>query len=223
MEPECRFSFCFVAQFERKVPAGSEAAVFGLRNGGDRVKAFRNVLLCVIAAASVAACGPMSSDRFGVYRDGDFYIVVNHVRQKINFTATAHPGPDELLQDIENGKGIGYKTWRDKTSCGLTDDKKNSFVIPRSSRVERDGLTYAVMAEAPVFAKVNGGPTHETTVLVTSEDGTKVMGYVYDDTLGIRSLDRYHDGKFERRIQLESGVGLLGHCRGVSVYDFSSK
>ncbi|MEI9905915.1 MAG: hypothetical protein WDN06_19885 [Asticcacaulis sp.] len=84
---------------------------------------------------SLGACNQMSDDNYGVYGDGDYYIVVNHHRQKINFTNTAHPGPDLLLQEIENGKGIGFKTWRDATSCG--PDRRQGQQFHHPARVRR--------------------------------------------------------------------------------------
>lgn len=171
----------------------------------------------------LAGCNRMSDDNYGVYGDGDYYIVVNHTRQKINFTNAAHPGPDLLLQEIENGKGIGFKTWRDAASCGLTDDKGNTFLVPRGAgHLVRDGLTYQVIAADPIYQKVNGdAPAHTLSVKVTAKDGTTVMGYVFDDTVGIRSIDRYADGNLDRKIVLEQGVGLLSHCRGFSLDDQS--
>ena len=181
------------------------------------------MILAGALLVSLGACNQMSDDNYGVYGDGDYYIVVNHHRQKINFTNTAHPGPDLLLQEIENGKGIGFKTWRDANSCGLTDDKGNSFIIPRgTSHLVRDGLTYQVIAADPIYAKVNDeGQAHTTSVKVTVADGTTVMGYVFDDTAGIRSIDRYADGTLDRKIVLQQGVGLLAHCRGFSLEDQS--
>ncbi|MEI9902675.1 MAG: hypothetical protein WDN06_00830 [Asticcacaulis sp.] len=177
----------------------------------------------LVAALALAGCNKMSDDSFGVYGDGDFYIVANHHRQKINFTNTAHPTPDALLQEIENGKGIGFKTWRDASSCGLTDDLGNSFVVPRGvSRLVRKGLTYQVVAPDPIYQKVNDGtPPHQEGVKVTAADGTVIMAYVFDDTAGIRSIDRYTDGKLDRTIVLQQGVGMLAHCRGFSLDDQS--
>ncbi len=179
------------------------------------------VALLALAGSALTGCNRMSDDSYGVYGDGDFYIVANHHRQKINFTSTAHPGPDVLLQEIENGKGIGFKTWRDAGSCGLTDDLGNSFIVPRGvSHFKYRNLSYQVIALDPIYAKVNQDQApHETSVKVTNDDGDTVMAYVFDDTVGIRSIDRYHDGEFDRRIVLEQGVGLLAHCRGFSLDD----
>ena len=86
----------------------------------------------------------------------------------------------------------------------------------------RDNLTYEVIAADPIYAKVNeAGQAHTTSVKVTAKDGTTVMAYVFDDTAGIRSIDRYNDGNLDRKIVLQQGVGLLSHCRGVSLDDQS--
>ncbi len=179
------------------------------------------MVLAFAALLALGACGRMSDDNYGVYGDGDYFIVVNHHRQKINFTSAGHPGPDALLQEIENGKGIGFSTWRDDTSCGLTDDKGNSFVVPRAaSHLTRKGLNYQVIAPDPIYETVNEGQApHAITVKVTDANGVPVMGYVFDDTIGIRSIDRYHDGEPDRKIVLQEGVGLLAHCRGLSLDD----
>ena len=187
----------------------------------NRLGMIAAMALLALAGSALVGCDRMSDDSYGVYGDGDFYIVANHHRQKINFTNTAHPGPDVLLQEIENGKGIGFKTWRDAKSCGLTDDLGNSFIIPRGvSHFKYGKLNYQVLALDPIYQKVNQDQTpHGTSVKVTDDSGETVMAYVFDDTVGIRSIDRYHDGEFDRRIVLQQGVGLLAHCRGFSLDD----
>jgi hypothetical protein len=177
------------------------------------------VLGLVAAAFALSACGQMSDDSYGVYADGDFFIVANYAKHKINFTSDTQPGADVLLQQIENGQGIGYTTWRNATSCGLRDAKGNNFVVPRSDSLDYDGETFKVTHPKGIFATANGDrPDHEETI-TASRDGATILAYVYDDTLGIRSIDRYSNGVFDRKIVLMQGVGLLEHCRGASLDD----
>ena len=182
----------------------------------------KKLVLLGFAAMTLSACGPQSDDNYGVYADGEFYFVANYSQHKINFTNDAHPGPDILLGEIAQGKGIGFTTWRNKTSCGMTDDKGNSFVIPRGGTVvARDHITYSITPQPPVFTAANDGkPPHSVFVTVTTAKGVP-YAYLYDDTLGIRFIDRNNqDGSFDRRIFLEQGVGLLSHCRGFSFDDY---
>lgn len=180
--------------------------------------------LLSFAAMGLSACGMQSDDNYGVYADGEFYFVANYSQHKINFTSDAHPGPDILLGEIEQGKGIGFTTWRDKASCGMADEKGNSFVIPRKVPiVTRNNITYMVTPQPAVFrAADNGQNPHSVFVTVKTAQGVPYR-YLYDDTVGIRFIDRNNqDGSFDRRIFLEQGVGLLAHCRGFSLDDYQN-
>ncbi len=183
---------------------------------------WKKLILLSLAAVALSGCGAQSDDNYGVYADGEFYFVANYSQHKINFTNEAHPGPDILLGEIAQGKGIGFTTWRNKTSCGMTDDKGNSFVIPRNLPIfARNHTTYIVTPQPVVFRQAdNGNNPHSVFVTVKTGEGTP-YSYLYDDTMGIRFIDRNNrDGSFDRRLFLEQGVGLLSHCRGFSFDDY---
>jgi len=179
-------------------------------------------VLAGFALVALSGCGQMSDDAYGAYVDGESYFVVNHEAQKIYFSRSGNPGPDELLKEIEGGKGIGFKTWRDETSCGLTDSAGNSFAIPRhSDSLTRGNLVFTVTKLPAIFNRSNGNSPHSTVVTVHTAKGIP-YSYLYDDTVGVRYIDRSNrDGGRDRRIFLEQGVGLLSHCRGFSLKDYS--
>lgn len=179
-------------------------------------------LLAAAALLALGGCNQMSQDRYGVYGDGDFYIVVNHATHRINFTNEAQVSPEELLKGSEKGEGLTFTTWRDADSCGLQDSKGNVFLIPRKEkRFDRKNMFFEVVPTDPVYAKVNGEDgAHETTVKLFA-GGLVRMGFTYDDAVGIRSIDRYlPTGEFDRKIVLQKGNGLLEHCRGFALEDF---
>lgn len=178
--------------------------------------------LAVGALLALSGCNQMSQDRYGVYGDGDFFIVVNHATHRINFTNEAQVSAEELLKGSEKGEGLGFTTWRDAHSCGLKDSKGNVFLIPRNgTRFDRDNMFFEIVPTDPVYAKVNGEDgAHETTVKLFA-GGLIRMAYTYDDAVGIRSIDRYlPTGEFDRKIVLQKGTGLLEHCRGFALEDF---
>ncbi len=180
--------------------------------------------LAAIGACSItlAGCGPMSDDRFGVYADGDNYIVADHDRHRINFTTDHQASPEDLLADAAKGKGLGFTTWRNKTSCGLHDDRGNNFVVPRGvSKLEYGGATFIVDPPSAGLEAANGGRAPHAETIHMQLKGQTRMSFVYDDTVGVRSIDRY-DGQahIERTIVLLQGTGLLEHCRGFSTDDF---
>ncbi len=178
------------------------------------------ILALGLLAAGLAGCGLQSDDSYGAYADGDFYFVVDHANNRINFTTEGHPAPETLLKEAAEGKGIGFKTWRNKVSCGLTDDKGNSFIVPRESASLAVGKTIYELTAPPAAFQSAGGAPHSVLVTVKTKAGIPYR-YLYDDTIGIRYIDRNNqDGSFDRRIYLEQGVGLLGHCRGFSFDDY---
>jgi len=51
--------------------------------------------------------------------------------------------------------------------------------------------------------------------------GQPRMTFVYDDTLGVRSVDRFDSqAHISRSMVLLQGTGLLEHCRGFAFDDF---
>ena len=171
----------------------------------------------------LAGCGPMSDDRFGVYADGDNYIVADHDHHRINFTTSnSQATPEDLLADAAKGGGLGFTTWRNGTSCGLHDDRGNNFVVPRgTSKLDYAGATFVVDPPSAGIEVANGGRAPHTETIHMLVKGQPRMAFVYDDTLGVRSIDRYDaQAHVERTIVLLQGTGLLEHCRGFSLDDF---
>jgi hypothetical protein len=186
---------------------------------GTRIAVYAGLALSGVA---LAGCGLMSDDRYGVYADGDNYVVVDQDHHRINFTTGSQDTPEVLLADAAAGKGLGFTTWRNGTSCGLHDDRGNNFVVPRGvSRLDYGGATFVVDPVSPGITAANGGQApHEKTIRMLLK-GQVRMTYVYDDTLGVRSIDRYDSqAHVERTIVLLQGTGLLAHCRGFSTDDF---
>ncbi len=185
-----------------------------------------SVKSAIIVAFScfLISCSPASEDQFGAYVDGAYYIVVSHKHKKIHFVEDAHPGPDSLLAEIKAGKGFGYNVWRRPDACGLEDEKGNVFLIPRQKeKVIHKGLRYEREITSNEILDANGGKSPSMS-FVTVWDGKKVvLAYGYDEALGIRTIDRYQNGAFDRRIILENGVGLLAHCRGLALEDFVAR
>ena len=170
----------------------------------------------------LAGCGPMSDDRYGIYADGDNYIVADHARHRIDFTSDSQETPEALLADAAAGKGLGFTTWRTKTSCGLHDDRGNNFVVPRGVRsLDYGGATFVVdPPSAGLTAANEGRAPHAETIHMLVKGQTR-MTFVYDDTVGVRSIERYDSSAhIERTIVLLQGTGLLEHCRGFSSDDF---
>lgn len=184
----------------------------------------RIAIYAALAASSLAlaACGLMSDDHYGVYADGDNYIVVDQDHHRINFTGDRQETPEELLADAAAGKGLGFTTWRNGTSCGLHDDRGNNFVVPRGvSKLEYGGATFVVDPTSPGIAAANGGQAPHAKTIHMLVKGQPRMAFVYDDTIGVRSIDRYDDqAHVERTIVLMQGTGLLAHCRGFSADDY---
>lgn len=182
----------------------------------------KNLILSLLAlAASLTACTPASEDRYGVYADGSYYIAVNHAKSRIHFRQDAHPEPEILLAESQNGKGFGFKTWRNKESCGLEDDKGNVFLLPRlTNRLERDGVTYRIKSDNEALRGINGGNAPAQSLITATVDDKNVLAYAYDTASGVRYIDRFQDGAFDRRLYLENGVGFLAHCRGFSLDDY---
>jgi hypothetical protein len=173
-------------------------------------------------ALGLAGCGPMSDDRFGVYADGDNFVVADHDHQRINFTTDHQASPEDLLADAAKGQGLGFTTWRNATSCGLHDDRGNNFVVPRgTNKLDYGGATFVVDPPSQGLQAANGGraPHGETIRMLIK--GEVRMSFVYDDTVGVRSVDRF-DGQahIARTMVLVQGTGLLEHCRGFSLDDF---
>lgn len=172
-----------------------------------------------LAGGLLAGCGQSAGDQFGIYADGPNFIAVNHVTSRINY-ASDGSAPDVLLAATQKGGGIGFTTWRDKSSCGMTDSSGNVFAVPRSGRFDKDNAFFTVDADKPVFGEVNGGPVGSLIITLRSNNLVRVK-YLYDDAVGIRWIDQYDpNGEFDRRIWLERGTGFLAHCRGFSAEDY---
>ena len=186
----------------------------------------KKICLVVLAAGAVTftACGPQTAhDTPGVYADGENFIVINPAAHRINYAGDGTKA-DALLAATEKGEGLGYTTWRDKTSCGLQDASGNLFVLPRGDRVDRDNATITVETEAPAAKDgqppVTGKPVTGKVIALRTDNLVRIK-YLYDDAIGVRYIDQYDpNGEFDRRIWLERGTGFLGHCRGFSVDDF---
>ena len=178
--------------------------------------------LAIASLLGLAACNQMSDDAYGVYMDGDFYIVSDYNKNRIDFTNDAHPGPEALLKDVDAGKGIGFTTWRNATSCGMHDDKNNYFIVPRgTNHLDYAGESFDVTAPDAIYSTIDGGGQPHEELIKVSRKGVVTLSYTYDDTLGVRSMGRYNDdGTLDRTIYLTQGVGLLSHCRGFSLDDF---
>jgi hypothetical protein len=183
-------------------------------------KIFKMALSLIGLCGSLSACSPASQDQFGSYVDGAYYVVVSHSDKKIHFVEDAHPGPDSLLAEIKAGKGFSYKLWRTPQSCGLEDFKGNVFLIPRQDEaIVHKGLRYQLETTSKEILDVNGGRDPSMQFITVWDDKNVSLSYGYDEALGIRTIDRYQNGAFDRRIILENGVGLLAHCRGFSFED----
>lgn len=179
----------------------------------------KRCLAIVILAGLLSGCGLQSSDRYGIYADGENFIAVNHAAARIQYATDATPA-ETLLSQTRDGQGLTFTTWRDKTSCGLSDSAGNVFAVPRGQRYDRDNAIFTVEPEAPVYEQVNNAPVGSKVIALRTDNLVRVR-YLYDDSLGIRWIDQYApDGQFDRRIWLERGVGLLEHCRGKSVDDY---
>jgi len=175
-----------------------------------------------VSGFGLAGCGPMSDDRFGIYADGDNFVVIDHAHQRINFTTDHQTPPEDLLADAAKGKGLGFTTWRNGTSCGLHDDRGNNFVVPRgTNKLDYGGAIFTVDPPSLGLAAGNGGRAPHAETIHMRVKGQLRMSFVYDDTLGVRSIDRYDDqAHTARAMVLLQGTGLLEHCRGFSVDDF---
>lgn len=176
----------------------------------------KKIAITVLALA-LSGCGPQSEDQFGIYADGENHFVVNHAAGRINYGHDI--SAEELLKQTQNGQGLSFTTWRNKTSCGLTDSSGNVFAIPRGDRFDKDNAIFSVEKDPAVLSEINGGPVGSRVIALRTENLVRIR-YLYDDTLGIRWIDQYNpQGEFDRRLWLERGVGLLAHCRGVSADD----
>ena len=178
--------------------------------------------ILAISSLALAGCGLMSDDRYGVYADGDNYIVVDQDHKRINFTGDHQETPEALLADAAAGKGLAFTTWRNPTSCGLHDDRGNNFVVPRgATKLDYAGATFVVDPTPTGIEAANGGHAPHAETIRMLVKGQVRMTYVYDDTIGVRSIDRYDSSAHvERTIVLLQGTGLLEHCRGFSTDDF---
>jgi hypothetical protein len=172
----------------------------------------------------LGACGLMSDDRYGIYADGDNYIVADHDRHRINFTTDTQATPETLLLAAAEGKGLGFTTCRNKTSCGLHDERGNNFVVPRGvSSLDYGGATFSVVPPSSGLEAANEGHAPHAETIQMKVKGQVRLTFVYDDTLGVRSMDRYDaQAHIERTIVLMQGTGLLEHCRGFSLDDYKT-
>ncbi|WP_155914723.1 hypothetical protein [Asticcacaulis sp. AC460] len=177
----------------------------------------KKIALMTVAMV-LTGCGLQSDDQFGIYADGENHFVVNHAAGRINY-AGGGGSAEDLLKQTQNGQGLSFTTWRNKTSCGLTDSSGNVFAIPRGDRFDKDNAIFSVEKDPAVFEEINGGPAGSRVVTLRTENLVRIR-YLYDDASGIRWIDQYNpQGEFDRRLWLERGVGLLAHCRGVSADD----